>query len=83
MTAIRETSPEFICLDCQTDTLFGGEYYMVHDNIWNNVAGDGMLCIGCLEVRLDRQLTKADFADCPLHTDRRFPQSPRLSGRLH
>ena len=58
------------------------EYYSVHDAIWD-AAGmqrdDGMLCVGCLEARLGRQLTHADFDDAPINT---FDCSPRLRDRL-
>lgn len=56
-----------LCADCQAETLstepgVPTEYYMVHDPIWQ-AAGKirGYLCIGCLEARLGRQLTAADF----------------------
>ena len=33
------------------------EYYMVQNDIWRVYrAGDGMLCIGCLEKRMGRKL---------------------------
>jgi hypothetical protein len=38
------------------------EYYFVTDEIWKQAgAGKGMLCIGCLEERLGRQLRFNDF----------------------
>lgn len=72
------------CRDCRVDTQRNGEYYMVHDEIWA-LAGldvcDGMLCIGCLERRLDRELTRADFPDVPINQGF-FPQSQRFLDRL-
>jgi len=45
--------------------------------------GKGMLCIGCLERRLRRKLTKKDFLDCPVNTDnKRWPKSKRLRKRM-
>lgn len=54
------------CRDCGIPTagLAGiDEYYMVHDAVWDaaGMGEHGMLCIGCLETRLDRQLTPKDF----------------------
>ena len=62
-----------LCHDCGTDTPpFDGpgraESYMVHDHVWA-AAGlqSGLLCIGCLEQRLGRQLTAADSTYCPMN----------------
>jgi hypothetical protein len=41
----------------------------------------GFLCVGCIERRLGRQLTKADFASVPINSDRRH-RSKRLRNRL-
>lgn len=41
----------------------------------------GMLCIGCLEDRLGRQLTPTDFTACPLNTAA-YSKSERLRNRL-
>jgi hypothetical protein len=46
------------CSDCGSNTR--DEYYVVHDAIWFGAGNvDGMLCIGCLEQRLGRQLVPA------------------------
>ena len=61
-----------LCLDCSAVVLDedgGGEWFMVDDDVWNAVMPDDpgdmtwFLCIGCLEQRLGRQLTSADFTD--------------------
>jgi hypothetical protein len=52
------------CLDCDLDTIKAGHYYMVRDELWaaSGVApSGGMLCLGCLEGRLGRELEHADF----------------------
>jgi hypothetical protein len=80
----------FRCLDCAVDTSGRtgiAEYYVVTDEIWMAANPDraGMLCIGCLEKRIRRRLTPADFIDCPLNTDSgplRFSKSKRLLNRL-
>ena len=73
----------FDCLDCKVCTNCCNEYYMVTDKVWRkaNPKGRGMLCIGCLELRLGRLLTSHDFIDAPVNTDL-FDQSTRLQMRL-
>ena len=67
-----------LCLDCGVDTIAIDEYYMVTHELWAN--SDGMLCIGCLEKRLGRELTPDDFSSC--WDDRVHPKSERLLKRL-
>ena len=57
----------FDCLDCGVDTSAIGEYYMLKDSVWLQVnpAGEGQLCIACVERRLDRPLSSEDFLDAP------------------
>jgi hypothetical protein len=73
---------DFECMDCSLCTLCNTEYYMVTDEIWNREAETGMLCIGCLEARRGKLLTKDDFTDCPLNHDNKLFGSPRLQDRL-
>jgi hypothetical protein len=91
-------APTTTCIDCGVDTLPTGwdaraEYYMVHDHVWG-AAGmtllRGCLCIGCLEHRIGRQLTAADFdPDVPINDpsiaddDKAWTwRTPRLTARL-
>jgi hypothetical protein len=83
------TAPYGACVDCDFDTFAGGEYYAVHDSIWKAASeaspplpgGYGLLCIDCLETRLGRELTRADFViDNPLN--RAEGLSDRLRNRL-
>src|SRR5687767_6852886 len=57
----------FLCLDCNVHTFESNDYYMVHDSVWYAAVPDGrgMLCIICLEKRIGRSLTAADFPDVP------------------
>lgn len=73
----------FDCMDCGVDTSKTHEYYMVHDEIWLFVnPGDyGMLCIGCLEERLGRELTPYDFTDAPVNSED-WIHSDRLKSRI-
>jgi hypothetical protein len=77
-----------LCGGCGVDTDALGEYYMVKDELWEqawpgSTGSSDLLCIGCLEERLGRKLTPADFADCGLnHKQRIFARSARLRDRL-
>lgn len=73
----------FNCAACSVDTLSIDEYYMVTDEVWETAwpARSGMLCIGCLEDRLGRQLTASDFTAAPINHGV-FPQSERLAARV-
>lgn len=54
-----------ICWDCGEDTSNIGEYYMVNDAVWKQAVENkkAILCIGCLEARLNRRLTPDDFSE--------------------
>lgn len=83
----RLTRDEFPCHDCGSPTapLDGPhEWYMVFDRVWRraHAAEDSVLCIGCLEVRLDRRLLPADFTAVPLNDPRDGRHSDRLLNRL-
>jgi hypothetical protein len=78
-----------LCDDCGLNTQEIGEQYMLHNSVWTAATGVshkwmamiGFLCIGCIERRLGRQLTNADFSDVGINKDRR-PRSSRLRARL-
>lgn len=74
----------FDCGHCGENTLHLNEYYMVTDEVWNTAwpMDRGMLCIGCLESLLGRQLTKDDFTDAPVNSPSIVNQSARLLERL-
>jgi len=56
----------FLCYDCNVDTSYSGDYYMVHDALWKQAMPNeyGMLCMRCLEHRIGRKLCSDDFTDC-------------------
>jgi hypothetical protein len=76
--------PAVPCHDCgDLDRTGEGphEWYMIHDDLWAESGlgpDDGHLCVGCLEKRLGRQLTPADFKDVPLS----HPPFGNLTARL-
>ena len=76
----------FKCRDCGVCTNCLYEYYMVTDRVWYSAVtamdASGMLCIGCLEARLGKLLTKDDFIDCPLNDINQTQGSARLRSRL-
>jgi len=63
------------CADCGVGTITLGEWYVVHDRLWEQawiarrkswhgkVPGLEILCIGCLEQRIGRTLMADDFTD--------------------
>jgi hypothetical protein len=80
------------CDDCRVDTVDIGEFYMVKDSVWEQATGlcasdnfypwdQAFYCIGCLEQRLGRRLTSADFTDAPLNDPAQCPER-RYSDRL-
>ena len=78
-------SGAFDCVDCGVHTADIGEYYMVNDDVWTvHGVNTGMLCIGCLEHRMNRQLTSNDFSNCALNivNNNHYDQSQRLVDRL-
>lgn len=58
-----------MCDGCGRDTVSPPfEWYTVHDQIWAETGlgtHDAVLCVGCLEQRLGRQLQPEDFPDVP------------------
>lgn len=73
------------CLDCDIDTFEIGEYYMLKDPVWEEAVPDddlGMLCIGCIEKKLGRELSPEDFSECPLNTEEDRSRSERYAQRL-
>ena len=73
----------FRCQGCGCNTLHIQEYYMVLQSVWLRAAKlkSGMLCIGCLETRLGRELERSDFIDAPVNQGI-FPMSARLASRI-
>jgi hypothetical protein len=81
------------CADCGIGTITSGEFYMVKDDVWerawrgrrkwyHKVYGLDILCIGCLEERIGRVLTKDDFTDAPVNNPVKTKVSDRLFNRL-
>lgn len=75
---------KFICLDCKVDTGKLGEHYMLVDRVWLEATASftGMLCVGCVEARLNRRLIPQDFNDSYLNNPRTGAKSARLMQRM-
>lgn len=74
-----------VCIDCDINTKDIDEYYMVKNEIWEEFVPEkrGMLCIGCLEIRMGRELVPSDFLECILNdTGWQDSRSDRLLARL-
>lgn len=63
-----------LCEDCQIDIRLkpkgNGDGYMIYDQIWSTATKSKIkiyLCVFCLEKRLGRELTPADFTACALN----------------
>src|SRR6516165_8141772 len=79
---MRNWNPPVIatqCVDCGLGTYAADEYpHTIKTEVWEQVwvgrrkswraPGTEILCIGCLEDRLGRRLTRADFTDAPCRT---------------
>jgi hypothetical protein len=80
--------PSNPCVDCGVATtprpLKPGkwEWYVVHGPVWQTAGADprNLLCIGCLEGRLDRRLVPQDFPALGIN-DPSPLDSPRLRAR--
>jgi hypothetical protein len=76
-----ESSSLVLCGDCGVNTIEIGEYYALRDPVWAETGMEpdgGMLCIGCVEMRLRRRLTPDDFAPASVN----LMGSERLRSRV-
>jgi hypothetical protein len=83
---VAEEEPEFSmdCAVCSVDTGDIDEYYMVQFDLWKIFVPKDiqrkMLCIGCLEGFLGRQLVSEDFTEA--HVNYSDDKSERLLDRM-
>jgi hypothetical protein len=80
----NSTRKKFLCLDCGIDTGKAYEHYFVHNEVWDaaHSSREGMLCIGCLEARLGRTLTRQDFPYVSINSPFLGLKSQRFIQRL-
>jgi hypothetical protein len=81
----RRTYRRFDCADCRKSVgkkTGDVESYMVHDSVWASAGMEplgGGLCVNCLEARLGRSLTGADFpTDKPINFPGVMRDTPQL-----
>jgi hypothetical protein len=80
------TRPAYPCADFGVDILEIYESYMVRNAVWQAAGmapNGGRLCVGCLEQRLGRRLTDADFTAVPANDARHKYMSRRLWNRIN
>jgi hypothetical protein len=79
----RMDHPRFFCADCDVDTYVNEQFYMLHNELWAQVAADvdTMLCLDCFEKRLGRPLRAVDFAQVPLN-EQQARMCPALSSTV-
>lgn len=61
------------CIDCGKEVVRDvDEYHMVQHFIWRSATKSherhSILCMECIELRIGRNLTGADFLNCPVNT---------------
>lgn len=57
---------------------------MVHDHLWKKITKNkrDIICVGCCEAKLGRDLRPEDFTDCKINKDWVHRKSNRLLARL-
>lgn len=75
---------KFLCIDCKIDTGKIHEHYFIKTDLWLKLVGSkiGMLCIGCIEKRLGRELIPIDFENVWINNPKYEMKSERLMKRL-
>jgi hypothetical protein len=70
LTKFDSRNTDNFCMDCRADTEKNREYYMLHHELWYSINRPfrGNLCLRCVERRLGRDLTSADFLDVPINS---------------
>lgn len=82
---MAKSRSKYICIDCHQDTGKIKEFYFINTNTWLTALGSkqGMLCIGCLEKRLGRELRQDDFPNVTINSPRYGDKSQRLMQRMN
>lgn len=79
---MHKSKRKWNCLDCGENTNL--EHFYVYPAVWQSAhdSESGMLCVGCLESRLGRELKPGDFTDAHINDPRRNAMTDRLRSRL-
>ncbi len=83
LTKFDSRNTNNFCMDCRVDTEKNEEYYMLQHELWYSINRKyrGKLCLLCVEHRLGRDLTSADFLDVPINSIQ-AKWCPELARRL-
>ena len=80
---MHKSKRKWLCVDCNEHTKF--EHYFLKNEVWMGEAkmGEmGMLCIGCVENRINRILVPADFTNAYINDPKKNTMSDRLRSRI-
>lgn len=79
----HNSKAKWLCVDCSENTSY--EHYFAKNDVWfglANMGEIGMLCVGCLELRIGRRLTPEDFTDAHINDPKTHPMTDRLRSRI-
>lgn len=81
---MHKSRSKWNCEDCSQNTSQMREHYFIHTTLWLSVHPNecGMLCVGCLESRLGRNLVPADFPSVHINNPKKYSMSDRLRSRI-
>jgi hypothetical protein len=79
---MHKSKRKWLCVDCSRNTQH--EHYFVHNEVWASAGMPecGMLCVGCLEDRLGRQLTSRDFTSAHINNPKTNTMTDLLRSRI-
>jgi hypothetical protein len=81
---MHKSKTKWLCVDCKDNTSKMKEHYFIRTALWNEAGmGEaGMLCVGCLEDRIGRNLVSSDFTGAHINDPKRNAMSDRLRSRI-
>jgi hypothetical protein len=80
---MHKSKRKWICTDCPRNTKH--EHYFVKNQVWfgeARMSEVGMLCVQCLEGRIDRRLEPSDFTNAFINDPRKNMMSDILRSRI-
>ena len=80
---MHKSKRKWLCVDCGEHTKY--EHYFLKNEVWMGEAkmGEvGMLCVGCVENRINRTLKSSDFTSAHINNPKKNMMSDRLRSRI-
>lgn len=80
---MHKSKRKWLCVDCGEHTKY--EHYFLKNEVWMGEAkmGEvGMLCVGCVEGRINRTLKPSDFTSAHINNPKKNMMSDRLRTRI-